>query len=273
MRKNNAIILSLSSAAVIAALGYFDYRTGIEVPLSIFYLVPIGIVSWYMRRWAGYSVSILSVIAYCLSHYIGQENMAQPAVLFINCGARLIFFLMSSFMLSRLKFMLVKEVEFARTDPLTRIANRRFFYERAELAVNQAKRNGRPLSLAYLDLDDFKPLNDIWGHSHGDLILTIIANEICDNIRKTDLVARLGGDEFGILLPEADKTAAINVIRKLQVRLLDLMTAKGYPITFSFGVATFDNVPDSVDILINKADRLMYLAKGAGKNSVLSENY
>ncbi|MBU1356245.1 MAG: GGDEF domain-containing protein [Candidatus Edwardsbacteria bacterium] len=258
---------------MIIALGVFDYYTGIEVPLSIFYLMPIALSAWYVNRSAGYVASLCSVLSYCLSQYIRADPISQSSVLCINCGARLVFFLLVAFIIYRLKHLLVTEVQFARTDPLTGIANRRYLYERSQLTIDQAKRSGRPISLAFLDLDDFKPLNDMWGHSHGDQILRMIGQEINNNIRNTDLAARLGGDEFGILLPETDRAAAAKVIGKLQGILLGLMTARGFPITFSFGIASFVSTPESVDLLINKADRLMYQAKEAGKNMIMAEDY
>ncbi len=268
--KTPIILLSLS---MIILLGIFDYYTGIEVPLSIFYLIPIGLSAWYINRTAGYVFSLCSVLAYCLSHCVRDETFSQPAILYINCGARLVFFLLVAFIMYRLKFMLVTQVKFARTDPLTGIANRRYFYERTQLAVNQAKRSGRPISLAFMDLDDFKPLNDMWGHNHGDQILMMIAEGLNNNIRSIDLAARLGGDEFGLLLSDTDRVSALKVINKLQGILVGLMTARGYPITFSFGIASFASAPETVDLLINKADRLMYQAKGMGKNMIMAEDY
>lgn len=273
MRNWMKISLALLSLIMVASLGLFDYFTGIEVPLSIFYLIPIGISAWYVNRAAGYLSSLGSVLAYWLSHSATLEALSQPEILYINCGARLVFFMLVAFIMHRLKYMLVAEVKFARTDPLTGIANRRYFYERAQLAVNQSKRSGRPISLAFMDLDDFKPLNDMWGHSHGDQILLMITQGLSNNIRNIDLAARLGGDEFGLLLPDTDRVSAVKVVEKLQGILLELMATQGYPITFSFGIASFVSAPESVDLLINKADRLMYRAKEMGKNMIIAEDY
>ncbi|MDI6740213.1 MAG: GGDEF domain-containing protein, partial [Candidatus Edwardsbacteria bacterium] len=170
---------------------------------------------------------------------------------------------------SGIRTILSRESEMARIDPLTGVANRRFFYEWAELVMEQARRYGRPLTVVYLDLDNFKNINDLWGHQEGDKMLMAVAATIKDTIRKTDIVARLGGDEFVILLPEADQEQARAVVDKLQNRVFALYRKSGQPVSFSMGVVTFHAIPDTVDQLVTAADQLMYKVKATGKSNVI----
>jgi diguanylate cyclase (GGDEF)-like protein len=121
--------------------------------------------------------------------------------------------------------------------------------------------------LAYIDLDNFKTVNDTYGHLIGDSLLRLVADTIRNNIRTTDVLARLGGDEFVVLLPETDFEQSEIVINKVQTQLLDEMKKNNWPVTFSIGAVTFLTPPESVDEMIKKADNLMYSAKKNGKNT------
>jgi diguanylate cyclase (GGDEF)-like protein len=154
----------------------------------------------------------------------------------------------------------------ARTDPLTGAANARMFYEQAELELARSRRHRRPLALLYFDVDDFKEVNDSYGHQTGDMVLLEAARAAQGVIREVDLLARLGGDEFAVLLPEADEAAARKVVDKLTDKMIKLNFRVHYPVTFSFGAVSFRTAPDSVANMIYWADRMMYQAKKEGKN-------
>jgi len=170
-----------------------------------------------------------------------------------------------------LKNGLEREKALARTDSLTQIANRRAFYELASTEINRAHRYKRPFTIVSMDLDNFKIVNDRFGHKIGDTLLCSVANTIQKNIRATDVVARLGGDEFTVLLPEIGAESARVVAHKLQKELLDTMQTNEWPVTFSMGVVTFNSAPATVDEMLKKADTLMYSAKQSGKNIIKQE--
>ena len=119
-----------------------------------------------------------------------------------------------------------------------------------------------------MDVDDFKLVNDRHGHSAGDRLLRNVAEAIRKDVREFDLVSRIGGDEFVILMPETGEHAARAVVRRVRRRLLEVVRAKGWPVTFSIGVVTWDAPPASVDEMLREADDLMYSAKRGGKNAV-----
>lgn len=163
------------------------------------------------------------------------------------------------------------EVErLALTDELTGVPNRRHFLSRMEQEYERAKRYRHPLSLAMLDLDHFKRVNDLHGHPAGDLVLKHFAGLLRDQLRSEDLVGRLGGEEFALLLPETEQEGALQVLERIRQRLagsaLDNI-ASGFAYTFSAGVAMLlpNEAPPCKD-WIREADQALYQAKNAGRN-------
>jgi diguanylate cyclase (GGDEF)-like protein len=160
------------------------------------------------------------------------------------------------------------EQQLARTDALTQVANRRAFIEAAELELERARRSSRPLTLAYVDCDDFKHINDTLGHAEGDALLVVVAQTLRGSTRAVDAVARLGGDEFGLLLPETDGPTAQALLTRLRDTLLQAMADHAWPVGFSCGAATFAVPAASVDQMMARADELMYEAKRSAKGSM-----
>lgn len=164
-----------------------------------------------------------------------------------------------------------REQTISRTDYLTGIANRRVFYEQAEMEIHKSRRYGHVFTALLIDVDNFKDVNDTQGHDKGDVLLCEIAKLIKQNTRVTDIVARIGGDEFAILLTETGNESLEIIVPRLQAKLLDVMARNAWPVTFSIGVATYKAVPSSVDAIMRKADDLMYAVKRSGKNSIKYE--
>ncbi|WP_054698251.1 GGDEF domain-containing protein [Geotalea toluenoxydans] len=141
----------------------------------------------------------------------------------------------------------------------------------AEQEINRSRRYGRFFSIAYLDLDNFKAINDTKGHHVGDDLLCVVAGTIVENMRCADMVARIGGDEFVVLLPETGASDARSAVVKLQERLMERMGARNWPVSFSVGLVTYYCPPTSVDEMLKKADGLMYEVKSQEKNSFRHE--
>jgi diguanylate cyclase (GGDEF)-like protein len=194
-------------------------------------------------------------------------NVFSNAIIpYLNETLRLFVFLVITCIIHKLKTALEYQKEIAGTDPLTSVANRRAFYDLANLQLNKARRYTTPISFIYLDIDNFKKINDNFGHQVGDKLLRLVADTIENNIRAIDLIVRFGGDEFGILLAETDAESATRVVGKLKKKLLELVRDNGWSVTFSIGVATFLSPPGSIDEIIDAADAQMYFAKQNGKN-------
>jgi diguanylate cyclase (GGDEF)-like protein len=159
------------------------------------------------------------------------------------------------------------------TDPLTGIANRRLFLESLGGAVSFAQRQQTPLAVIMADLDDFKSVNDTFGHNAGDRVLQAFATLLRKNSRQEDLAARFGGEEFIMMLPGTGPEEAAVLGERLRRHWQELT----YPglrlrMTASFGVAAYQR-GDRVDSFIERADKALYEAKIMGKNQVVVEKY
>jgi diguanylate cyclase (GGDEF)-like protein len=137
------------------------------------------------------------------------------------------------------------------------------------LELLRAARYHHPITIAYFDLDDFKKVNDHFGHKTGDELLCSVATSMRNILRCTDIFARLGGDEFALLLPETDQQAAECVVRKIRTHLQAIMQLKEFQVTFSLGAICFTVPPASIDKMLAQADALMYTVKTQGKNNFI----
>jgi diguanylate cyclase (GGDEF)-like protein len=250
---------------VVLLLGLVDLLTGREISFSVFYLFPILGATWLIGRWAGAFTSVLSAMTWLLADSLAGQTYSHPLIPYWNMSVRLGFFLVVTFLLSELQLRLRRETDSARIDPLTGIANRRQFYEVAQLQIARAARHGEPFTVAYVDIDGFKAVNDRLGHASGDTLLSLTATTIQANLRSTDVVARMGGDEFAILLTHTEKESAEEALFRVSSLLSALARDRQWPVTFSIGAVTYIRSPSSVDEMIRTADDLMYAAKRSGK--------
>lgn len=157
----------------------------------------------------------------------------------------------------------------AHHDPLTGLCNRAYFIEQLERAMAMARRNDASLGLLYLDLDEFKPINDSLGHAAGDALLREVARRLLHSVRRTDVVGRMGGDEFIVLLDSLKHEADASLVaEKALEAVVEPFSSEGRTmrITASIGIAIFPSDGDDPDAFIAAADRAMYKAKNGGKN-------
>jgi diguanylate cyclase (GGDEF)-like protein len=159
----------------------------------------------------------------------------------------------------------------APVDELKGIENWRVFYELAGTEFERARRYDHPFTLAYFDLDDFKEVNDRFGHELADAMLEALADCGRRALRASDTLGRLGSDAFGLLLPETGSEAAAAALRKLQHALGDASSETGLPLTISGGVVTCLQPAESLEAVIGAADRLLSGARDGGAGSLWSE--
>jgi diguanylate cyclase (GGDEF)-like protein len=253
------------AAALVVSVAAADVYTGPGVDVTLLYLAPIGFGTFFAGLGPGIGLALLAAVCGVESSRLSGEQLAPP-VLTWNAAQQLGVFLLLAVVLDAFKKRLLHEQQAARTDPLTSLSNRRAFVEAAWLELERGRRHGRPLSLLYMDCDDFKLVNDRRGHVAGDAVLLAVGSTLRQAVRGLDTVARLGGDEFGILLPEVDGAGAIALAERLRLQLREALAGRGDDVTFSIGVATFVRPPSSVDEMILRADELMYRAKRSGKD-------
>jgi len=161
--------------------------------------------------------------------------------------------------------------EFSFKDDLTGVYNRRYFNQQLRVEIQRAARYQRVLSLLILDIDDFKAINDTYGHLKGDQVLIRMSQVIRSNIRAADILARFGGEEFVVILPELDKPRGVIVAEKLR-RLIErevyVPIRTRLPVTVSVGVSSFPADGQTPEEILEVADQCMYEAKRQGKNRV-----
>lgn len=164
----------------------------------------------------------------------------------------------------------------AMIDPLTGVANRRYFYQRAAIEIVAAYRRRAPLTCLMLDIDFFKRVNDGHGHAAGDQVLKRVAEIIATGIRPYDLLGRLGGEEFAVLLPDADQKTAMAIADRLRIAVgasPALVDGIPLPVTISIGVSALVPEDATIDPLLDRADRALYQAKKAGRNRVVGADH
>jgi diguanylate cyclase (GGDEF)-like protein len=266
-------LLNAAALIVVALIGFVDYFTGYEIELAIFYIGPIAVASWFAGRKSGSFIAVVSIAVIFLANLGGGKEYSQPMIRLWNTLAIFGFYLGAVISLSWLKDTLEKEKLHARTDSLTGAINSGHFKFLVYLEIERCRRYQRPFTFAYIDCDNFKLLNDRFGHHIGDEMLILVTRIMQDNIRKTDILARLGGDEFGILLPETGEQQGIAAMQKIRTMLLEAMRQKDWPITLSIGVVTYLRAPSIIDDVIRAADSLMYKVKKSGKDNLLHETY
>ena len=259
--------------AFVALVGVKSLPMSAEVSYWIFYLIPVFLVTWFSKRWVGIMISTICAFTLFIADISSWITYSHFTIPYWSAIARLGSFLILTFTFSSLKSALKNEKEFSRMDSLTGVGNRRYFNELAEMEIHRSFRYKHPFTILYIDLDDFKIINDYFGHSKGDHVLRSVAQTIQKEIRSTDKIARLGGDEFVVLLPETGFEAAEVISSKIRRVSAEITQREAWPITFSMGGVTFTGPPPKVDEILRISDGLMYAVKNSGKNGIKHEMY
>ncbi|CAN5869261.1 hypothetical protein BH24DEI2_BH24DEI2_22770 [soil metagenome] len=256
------------SLVLIGFLGLVDYWTGPELSVAVFYLLPIVMTAWLVGgRWA-MIVSAAGMLCWVWADFADGNTYTHPLIPYWNAALRFVYFVIVSYLTAFIRSLLEREHTLSRTDPLTGALNKLGLNEFAESELNRVKRYPHPLSIAYIDLANFKQVNDRLGHGVGDELLRQVVATLQHVMRSTDKVARLGGDEFAVLMIETGSEDARKAFSKAQASLLAKMRERNWPVTFSIGIVTFLEPPGSVADLLSAADALMYRVKHKGKNRV-----
>jgi diguanylate cyclase (GGDEF)-like protein len=251
---------------MLGLVGVADYFTGTELTFSIFYLAPVVFVGWFVSGRMGVLFAALAAITWAYLDIAFGPHFSSFAHAW-NAVVRFAFFVIVLLLTMYAKHSSERERVTARTDSLTSVPNGRAFQERATLALASQRRSGQPLTLAYIDLDRFKQINDTYGHSTGDEVLQTVAAAIEARLRATDLVARLGGDEFAVLLPDTDVAAARRLLEDVGDGVRRAVDGR-WPVGQTVGAVTFTESPESIDEMVRRADDLMFQGKRAGRGSV-----
>ena len=252
---------------LVILIGFIDYLVSPDIA-SVFFLVPLALASWFVSEKFGIVISIICAIVWFLINQLKGEMPLPSYLPYWNAFIRLAFYLTVNYLLAELHNSRKRESKLARTDEITGVANRKLFAELAGMELKKSRRYGHPFTITYIDLDNFKNINDYGGYKVGDHVLQVVAQTIKNTVRETDIVARIGGDEFIIFLPGLAYEPAQIVIHRVRDILLENMDKNLWPVTFSVGAITYINAPETVDEIIEKSDYLMYCIKNRGKNLI-----
>ncbi|MGC0119558.1 diguanylate cyclase [Pseudoalteromonas piscicida] len=167
-----------------------------------------------------------------------------------------------------------KELDFiTKTDPLTGVASRRQLSDKVDSQIRLYERYRTPFSVILTDLDNFRAINEQFGHEAGDLVLVHVSSRLSDMLRDTDLIARLGGEEFALVLPNTGLEGAILVAERARIMIeqasFQIAVGEEVDITSSFGVAEFGAGESGVESIIRRADTMLLEAKSSGRNRVV----
>ncbi len=257
---------------LLTVVALLDTVVGTEISFSIFYLVPVVYAGGIVSPRAGRLTALVCAFVWGYLDITNSPPYSAVWIPYWNATVRLGFFLLVNELVLALRHAYIREHRMARTDGLTGVANARVFREHAERTIALSHRNGLPFTIAYIDLDHFKQVNDTFGHSEGDRLLISLANSIAGVLRGTDTLARLGGDEFAILLPDTGDEQALILLKRVMDLLRDTMKAK-WQIDITIGAVTFIDTPETVDYAVSLADTLMYNGKKQGRGRILQATW
>jgi diguanylate cyclase (GGDEF)-like protein len=254
--------------ALILAVYWANDRTPPEVRLGILYIVPVLLVTWtegiaWGLGFAAATIGLREIVAW-------EQLPPGTPVLWrlVNAASYVVVLGVAMAGLQRLRHIQQQLSRLATNDPLTGLVNARSFAARLTQELERNRRYPRPLALLYLDLDDFKVINDSHGHQTGDAVLRLVADAMRSSVRQADIVGRMGGDEFAVLMPETDSALADAAAKRLVAGLRSVF--KGTPtVTASIGVVSCSAPDANTDELLRRADQAMYEAKRTGKDRVV----
>ena len=264
------------AAVAVGAVGYLDYVTGPRWGFSLFYVAPIAWLAWQVgARWS-LALALLAATLWYLAEAPYYDDRL-PSLW--NAFTRLVIFggvagFLQCIRRQRddLRLLLRAETELARTDPLTGLSNRLAFEQALTRERLRAEHQHSHFALGFLDLDNFKQLNDRYGHDAGDQALKRTADSLRGALRRGDVAARLGGDEFAFICVDTPDEALEPIAERVLVGTQEVST--GFPeaqLSASIGVVWVEAAPPDAQALLRLADQVMYGVKHSGKGRVAIE--
>jgi diguanylate cyclase (GGDEF)-like protein len=258
------ILVAAVVLALCVAIMVLDVASGPQVSTSFFYVIPLAMVTWRFGPTAGVATA-LAAAALWLIVDVGTGISGSVSISIWNAVVRFGFFITITLLLVHLRSAMLREAELARIDPLTGLANRRAFADAAAHELARSLRSGERITIAMVDLDDLKLINDHEGHAVGDEAITAIARVLESAVRTTDLTARLGGDEFA-LLAIGELVDADALLARISGRVAEV-SVRDHRLSCSIGAVNAHG--GTVDDWLERADRALYDAKRAGKGRVV----
>jgi len=264
LNETNLVAVWIVAVATIVLLGVVRHTTDAEFAFASAAIIPVFMVTWSGGFRHGFAAALLAAGMWVATDVVNAADNARSMLAVFNGLIRLATYSFVAYLTARVRTLLLREIELSSRDALTGLLNRRALLAAANVEVMRARRYEKPMAVVFVDLDEFKKLNDRRGHDAGDAALQAAASVLARILRATDMVARIGGDEFAVVLPEIDVGAASEAGRKIS-DALGAALAPYPPVAASLGVAWFRQPKKDFDAMLKDADALMYEAKKAGK--------
>jgi diguanylate cyclase (GGDEF)-like protein len=249
-----SMVLATAAVASIALIGV-DRVIDSDAHLLLGFFVIV-----VMMTWTGHTIDATITSGILLGLWSGIDaGEATTSIVLLGLLSATVLLALGILLTRTFRKLILEMDEAARRDSLTGLLNTGAFQEIAERERARALRTGKPISVAFLDLDQFKQINDAHGHVVGDAVLAAFGSVIQRSVRVTDIVARVGGDEFTLVFPETDQFETSAVLQRIRHRIS--MRTDIPLVTATMGFVTFTAPPDSVEEMVRMADELMYRAK------------
>jgi diguanylate cyclase (GGDEF)-like protein len=264
-----AWLVAALALATFVVVAWLDHLLSPDISITAIYVLPVAALAWYLGRLAGHA-SIVLALAFKL---VADLYSVVPTDAFVTAWGMLTLLVLAmavTEVLTLLHRALDTEHDLARTDSLTGVPNARYFRERAQMELDRVRRYGGVFTLASLDLDHFKDVNDSLGHAVGDRLLRDVGQALVMRLRKTDAVARVGGDEFALLLPHTGEWESSVALAHVREALEELTPLYSSQVRASIGSVTFSTPPGTVEEMMRLADAALYRAKTDGRDRVTS---
>lgn len=258
--------------AVILVLGLIRKATDAEFAFASLALVPVLFTAWISGKWGGLLTAALAAGMWAVGDIASDRQFEALWIPWANAITRLVTYSLVALLAAKVRFHFEQEHECATRDALTGVLNRRAFLDAGISELERSERYSHSLAVIFLDLDNFKQLNDTKGHEAGDAALQATAQALVRALRIGDRVARLGGDEFAVLLPEIGYDEAVEAGSKLSLVVIGALR-NFPPVTGSIGVAWFGEVDRTFPEMLRAADELMYEVKEQGKANMRSRRF
>lgn len=261
-------VVALGALGVLVT-GVFDHWIGFDVRVFPLYFASITYVAWWCSRRAAIGLAFLASLVWAYANWSTGLRYPGAWIWPMNIMSQFVAFGLIGYLVADVRRSLRAEQEVSRRDALTGLLNRRALYADGERLVAAAGRRRQGVVVVYLDLDNFKEVNDSRGHEAGDQVLTDVARALLGAAQKGGLVARLGGDEFAAIFEASSAEAAQRQAEALHEALLARLREGGWPVGASLGALYLRTAPPAVTVLLREADRLMYEVKARGKGACL----
>ena len=285
--RKRGLVRTLALLLIIAVIAAIDYATGMAVVISALYYIPIIAAGWFLRPERAVTVALVATLAWLAADVAWRGSDETQTIRTWNAFAGVLTLAAVTFLVQRarreheallaanrqLDLALARETETARTDALTGMPNARALSETLNRELARSRRSGTPLSLLYIDLDDFKEVNDRYSHAAGDELLGRVGAALGSVLREGDIAARIGGDEFVVLLTGSSAESAKAVASRIVANVA--AEAERYPdapVGASVGVVHYArSFPAGAGEMLSRGDAVMYEAKHGGKGRVAAE--